>query len=132
MTDVRVLTSHSFAGFPCRQWLDFIANADARAAVLESLSPEEREVFKDTSMTTISVESSFAMLPSSFGSSAKPPATEIQGNAWKLDSVRDIKRAPGQATFIWSRRKRKMDDLDGGGTWNDGVNDGGAWNKDRR
>jgi hypothetical protein len=92
MSDVRVLTSKSFAGFPCRQWLDFIANADARAAVLETLSPDEREVFKETSMTTISVESSFAMLPSLFGSSTKPPAKEIMGNAPKLDAVRDIKR----------------------------------------
>jgi hypothetical protein len=130
--DVRVLTCKSFGGFPCRQWLDFIANADARAALLDSLTEAERALFKETSMTTISVESSFSLLPSSLGSSAKPPATQIQGNAPKLDAVRDIKRNPGTAEYKWSRRKRKAGDLCGGGRWNDGIDDGGAADRDRR
>jgi len=132
MVDVRVLTCHSFGGFPCRQWLDFIANADARAALLDSLNEEERKLFKETSMTTISVESSFSLLPSSLGSSAKPPATQIQGKAPKLDAVRDIKRDPGTCTFQWSKRKRKAGDLFGGGSWNDGIDDNGAADRDRR
>jgi hypothetical protein len=132
LVDVRVLTCHSFGGFPCRQWLDFIANADARAALLDSLNEEERKLFKETSMTTISVESSFSLLPSSLGSSAKPPATQIQGKAPKLDAVRDIKRDPGTCTFQWSKRKRKAGDLFGGGSWNDGIDDNGAADRDRR
>lgn len=83
-------------------------------------------------MTTISVESSFSLLPSSLGSSAKPPATQIQGKAPKLDAVRDIKRDPGTCTFQWSKRKRKAGDLFGGGSWNDGIDDNGAADRDRR
>ena len=71
-------------------------------------------------MTTISVESSFSLLPSSAGSSAKPPATEIQGNAPKLDMVRDIKRRATDEEYQESKRKRKLSDLHGGGSWNDG------------
>jgi len=132
MLDVRVLTSKSFGGFPTRQWQDFVANADARAAVLESLPPDLRKVFKETSMTTISVESSFSLLPSSAGSSAKPPATEIQGNAPKLDMVRDIKRRATDEEYQESKRKRKLSDLHGGGSWNDGNWKNRVFNVDRK
>jgi hypothetical protein len=127
LDDVNVLTSMSFGGFPTKQWLDLLANADAYAMFLERLSPELRATFKTLALSTHHVESSFSQIPQASGSSVKPSVSELQGRAHKLDQAASFKRNQDHnLTFRFSRRKQKQSDEMFAGSWNDGGKGGGA------
>lgn len=63
----------------------------------------------------------------------KPSASELQGKAHKFDTVAAIKRRNDHGVFFrWSKRKKRFIDESTGGEWNDGKDDGGRYDKDRR
>jgi hypothetical protein len=132
--DTGVLASQFFAGFPTRQLLNLLANVDARAVFMKLLWLEQRKSYKTLVQSTTPCESSFSQIPQVRGTSTKPPVSEIQGKAPKLDRISDIKRTQSEygLTFRHSKRKKREHCESWGGAWNDGVDDGGAYDKDRR
>ena len=133
LNDVNSLTSEHYGGFPTKQWLNLLGNADAQSTFLSRLSFNQRQSFKLLCLSTIHLESSFSQIPQSSGSSLKPSASELQGKAHKLDAVAAIKRRQDhRIVFRWSKRKQRFIDESSGGSWNDGEDDGGKYYKDRR
>ena len=107
--DTGVLASQFFAGFPTRQLLNLLANVDARAVFMKLLWLEQRKSYKTLVQSTTPCESSFSQIPQVRGTSTKPPVSEIQGKAPKLDRISDIKRTQSEygLTFRHSKRKKR-------------------------
>jgi SAP domain len=133
LRDVQIIrSSQPVGGVLTSQWMDLMANNEARVELLRMLSAEESLSFKDTVLTTRTVESHFSQLYSNTGSGVKPTQWEIMGVASKLDAlIRLMRDAEKGFTIKESKRKRKfLEGPDSG--WNDGVDDGGAYDEDRR
>ena len=105
--DAGTLRSGNFGGQPTNQWLDLLANADARAWVLESLPYDQRTEFVDKALSTIALESPFSLLVSS---DVKPPAAVVQGLLRNQGVAHCIKRARDTFTKRQSNKQRKLDD----------------------
>jgi hypothetical protein len=110
--DVGALRRQKLEGtcFTVNQFLDLLANTEARHQYMASLSDSELAAFKETTLSTRALESSFSSLTANMGSGEKMTQAEIQGVVWKLDALLVIKmKADKSYTIVHSRRKRKFE-----------------------
>jgi hypothetical protein len=116
--DVGALRKQKAEGtcFTVNQFLDLLANTEARHQYMERLSDSELAGFKETTLSTRGLESGFSSLTANMGSGEKLTQAEIIGVVWKLDALLAIKMKVGKGyTIVHSRRKRKFEvgpDLD--------------------
>lgn len=110
----------SMFGFTVSQLVNLTANIENQIRFMGSLSSEALKKFKETSLTTRAIESSFSRIASNVGSGDKPTQWEIQGLVHHLDGLLVIMRQENKGfTVPESRRKRKMLESDDAG-WNNG------------
>ena len=119
--DVGFLRRHTgLLCFTVSQLVNLMANIENQIRFVGTFSSVEFEQFKETSLTTRAIESSFSRLASNVGSGDKPTQHEIEGLVNHLDGLLVIMRQENKGfKVIESRRKRKMPETADAG-WNDG------------
>ena len=109
---VDCLRSEKFGGLPTKQWLNMLANADARRHTLRHLDLSTRARFCDKAVTTRLNESSFSLISNNSTSGLKTDPLSIQQRCTQLDVVLQHKfeaqEKRGGFGVRFSKRQRKL------------------------
>jgi hypothetical protein len=125
----------NLGGVPLKQWLDMLANSDARRHALSSFTDPVRERACEGAFTTRPNEGMFGLEASCNASGEKTDAYTIQKRTVQLDVAFQFKSDAQQEGSSFnaraSKRQRKSTDR-GPANWNDGTFSRANYDKDQK
>ena len=132
LLNVKCLRTEKFRGIPTQQWLNLLANADARRHALCSLDIRDRRQLCEKSLGTPLCESLYSTISNNSTSGKKTDPAAIQACIPQLDVANDIKieaqEERGAFGARQSSRQRKLGEGKTKKDWNEDIGDSAPYN----